>query len=73
MYNPLMTVVLLKGRWILAEIAKITNGLTSDPNGVGFLEPGVHFMSLNSPDGADALLNKLYYYYYYYSHYYYYY
>ena len=45
----------------------IMTSLPCTPNGVGFLEhkgycillQGVYFWTLNSPDGADASLNKL--------------
>ena len=45
----------------------IVTGLPWTPNGVGSLEPrgycfflpGAHYLTINSPDGADSLLNKL--------------
>ena len=45
----------------------IATGLPWTPNGVGSLEPmgcciflpGAHYLTINSPDGADSSLNKL--------------
>ena len=45
----------------------IVTGLPWTPNGVGSLEPkeyyiflpGAHYLTINSPDGADSSLNKL--------------